>query len=40
MALRVPYIDWRKPWIFQEITEITKSKLFLLKVNFLSTESK
>ena len=40
MRLRVPYIDWTKPWILQEITGITKSELLLLKVNFFSTESK
>ena len=38
MRLRIPYIDWRKPWILQEIAEITESKLLLLKVNFFSTE--
>ena len=39
MRLRVPYIDWTKPWILQEITGITKSELLLLKVNFFSTKS-
>ena len=38
MKLRVPYIDWREPWIIQEIAEITVSKLLLLKVNFFSTK--
>ena len=33
MRLKVPYIDWRKPWILQEIAEITESKLLLLKEN-------
>ena len=39
MKLRVPFIDWRKPWILQEIAGITESELVLLEVNFFSTES-
>ena len=30
MKLRVPFIDWRKPWILQEIAEISEGEMLLL----------
>ena len=40
MKLKVPFIDWRKPWILQEIAGITEGEMLLPWVNFFSAESK
>ena len=40
MKLRVPFIDWRKSWILQEIAGITGSELLLPRVNFFLAKSK
>ena len=35
MRLRVPFIDWRKPWILQEIAGITESEFAFTEGEFL-----
>ena len=35
MRLRVPFIDWRNPWILQDIAGITKSEFSFTEVEFL-----
>ena len=40
MKLRVPFIEWTKPWILQEIAGIMEGEMLLPWVNFFSAESK
>ena len=35
MKRRVPFIDWRKPWILQGTARITEGEILLLAGEFL-----